>query len=54
MLLEEYRKRRQGLSEQLVALDNQARLIEAQSHQQLEVSALCASLTAFCQRIALG
>jgi site-specific DNA recombinase len=54
MLLEEYRKRRQGLSEQLVALDNQARLMEAQSHQQLEVSALCASLTACCQRIALG
>jgi Site-specific recombinases, DNA invertase Pin homologs len=52
--LEEYRHRRQELEHRLVALDNQQRLLEGQVHQQMELSTLCESLTAFCQRVQTG
>ena len=52
--LEEYRQRRQELEHRLIALDQQHRLVEAQTRQQLEVSGICEALTDFCQRVQAG
>lgn len=52
--LEEYRKRRQELSERFAVLDNQAHLLERQGQQQMEMQSLNASITEFCQRVASG
>ena len=52
--MEEYRQRRQELEQRLIALDQQHRLVEAQTRQQLEVSGICEALTDFCQRVQVG
>ena len=52
--MEEYRRRRQELEQRLIALDQQHRLLEAQIHQQMEISGMCEALTAFCQRVQAG
>jgi hypothetical protein len=52
--MEEYRRRRQELEQRLAALDQQNRLLQAQIHQQREISGMCEALTAFCQRIQAG
>jgi site-specific DNA recombinase len=52
--MEEYRQRRQELEQRLMALDQQHRLVEAQTRQQLEVSGICEALTDFCQRVQAG
>lgn len=52
--LEEYRQRRQELEQRLAALDQQHRLVEAQTRQQMEVSGICEALTDFCQRVQAG
>jgi len=52
--MEEYRQRRQELEQRLIALDQQHRLVEAQIHQQMEISGMCEALTAFCQRVQVG
>jgi site-specific DNA recombinase len=52
--MEEYRRRRQELEQRLIALDQQHRLVEAQIHQQMEISGMCEALTAFCQRVQTG
>jgi len=52
--MEEYRRRRQELEQRLAALDQQNRLLQAQIHQQMEISGMCEALTAFCQRIQAG
>ncbi|GAC1306240.1 MAG: hypothetical protein NVSMB27_44690 [Ktedonobacteraceae bacterium] len=52
--MEEYRQRRQELEQRLIALDQQHRLVEAQTRQQMEVSGICEALTDFCQRVQAG
>ncbi len=52
--MEEYRQRRQKLEQRLIALDQQHRLVEAQTRQQMEVSGICEALTDFCQRAQAG
>jgi site-specific DNA recombinase len=52
--LQEYRRRRQELEQRLIALDQQHRLLEAQIHQQMEISGMCQALTTFCQRVEAG
>ncbi len=52
--LEEYRRRRQDLEQRLAALDNQHRQLEVHVHQQMELTALSETITAFCQRIQAG
>ncbi len=52
--VEEYRQRRQELEQRLIALDQQHRLVEAQSRQQMEISGICEALTDFCQRVQAG
>jgi site-specific DNA recombinase len=52
--MEEYRRRRQELEQRLTALDQQHRLLEAQIHQQREISGICEALTSFCQRVQTG
>src|SRR3989440_11836591 len=52
--MEEYRQRRQELEQRLIALDQQHRLVEAQTRQQMELSGICEGLTDFCQRVQAG
>jgi site-specific DNA recombinase len=52
--LAEYKRRRQDLDQRLESLDNQARQIEANVHQQMELASLTSSITAFCQRVNRG
>ena len=52
--MEEYRQRRQELEQRLIALDQQHRVVEAQLHQQMEISGMCEALTDFCQRVQAG
>jgi site-specific DNA recombinase len=52
--VEEYRQRRQELEQRLIALDQQHRLVEAQTRQQMEISGICEALTDFCQRVQAG
>lgn len=52
--LEEYRHRRHDLEQRVAALDQQQRLLEGQVQQQMEVIALCTSITDFCQRVSSG
>ena len=52
--LAEYKRHRQDLDQRLEALDNQARQIEANVHQQMELASLTSSITAFCQRVNRG
>ena len=52
--LAEYKRRRQYLEQRLEALENQARQIEANVQQQMELVSLTNSITAFCQRVSRG
>ena len=52
--LAEYKRRRQDLEQRLEAVDNQARQVEANVHQQMELASLTSSITQFCQRVNRG
>jgi len=52
--LDEYRRRRGEIDERLVALDEQARQLEAQATRHADIAGLAHSLTDFCARVRQG